>query len=237
MSRSKSRHLADLIGSDGDVKEDKMDRAAKADMSNVTSLPAAVRAQLKGDTGATGPQGPAGADGATGPQGIQGPAGSNGSDAAFPSGLISMWSGSNGSIPSGWALCNGSNGTPDLRDRFVVGSGSNYATGNTGGANSVTPSGSVSTEISGSVSVNNHTLSESQMPSHRHTRTLWRGGGGGGGAYVDFSNSQTRYTGYAGGSQSHNHGTSHNLSSSSGFSGSSQDNRPSYYAIAFIMKL
>jgi hypothetical protein len=54
--------------------------------------------------------------------------------AAFPVGGIIMWSGSVASIPSGWALCNGSNGTPDLRNRFVVGAGSTYAVAATGGS-------------------------------------------------------------------------------------------------------
>jgi microcystin-dependent protein len=54
--------------------------------------------------------------------------------AAFPVGGIIMWSGSLASIPSGWALCNGSNGTPDLRNRFVVGAGSTYAVDATGGS-------------------------------------------------------------------------------------------------------
>jgi len=44
-----------------------------------------------------------------------------------------MWSGSIGSIPVGYYLCNGSNGTPDLRDRFVIGAGNSYAVGATGG--------------------------------------------------------------------------------------------------------
>lgn len=39
----------------------------------------------------------------------------------FPSGLILMWKGSIASIPTGWALCDGNNDTPDLRDRFIVG--------------------------------------------------------------------------------------------------------------------
>jgi|TARA_R110002126_G_scaffold188974_1_gene337303 hypothetical protein len=52
---------------------------------------------------------------------------------AVPAGGIIMWSGSIGSIPSGYYLCDGTNGTPDLRDRFVVGAGSSYAVGNTGG--------------------------------------------------------------------------------------------------------
>lgn len=52
----------------------------------------------------------------------------------LPPGVILLWSGSTASIPVGWALCNGSSGTPDLRDRFVVGAGSTYAVGATGGA-------------------------------------------------------------------------------------------------------
>jgi len=60
----------------------------------------------------------------------------------IPAGGIIMWSGSIGAIPTGYYLCNGSNGTPDLRDRFVVGAGSTYAVGNTGGfTSSVTGSG------------------------------------------------------------------------------------------------
>ena len=51
----------------------------------------------------------------------------------IPAGAIIMWSGSIGSIPAGYVLCNGSNGTPDLRDRFIVGSGNNYSVGSSGG--------------------------------------------------------------------------------------------------------
>ena len=52
----------------------------------------------------------------------------------IPAGGIFLWSGSIGSIPAGYVLCNGSNGTPDLRDRFVVGAGSTYAVDGTGGS-------------------------------------------------------------------------------------------------------
>jgi len=51
-----------------------------------------------------------------------------------PSGLIAIWSGSLGSIPSGWVLCNGSNGTPDLRNSFILGAGSTYSVGTVGGS-------------------------------------------------------------------------------------------------------
>jgi hypothetical protein len=49
-------------------------------------------------------------------------------------GSIIPWSGSLATIPSGWALCNGQNGTPDLRDRFVIGAGGLYTIGSTGGS-------------------------------------------------------------------------------------------------------
>jgi microcystin-dependent protein len=75
-----------------------------------------------------------------------------------PAGGIIMWSGV--SIPSGWFLCNGANGTPDLRGRFVVGSGGSYATGATGGADSVT-------------------LSTSQIPAHSHSGSTGSAGGHG----------------------------------------------------------
>ena len=52
----------------------------------------------------------------------------------LPSGVITMWSGSIASIPSGWYLCDGTNGTPNLRDRFIVGAGSTYAVAATGGS-------------------------------------------------------------------------------------------------------
>jgi hypothetical protein len=52
----------------------------------------------------------------------------------IPTGGILLWSGSIGSIPAGWVLCNGNNGTPDLRNRFIVGAGSTYAVDATGGS-------------------------------------------------------------------------------------------------------
>lgn len=68
---------------------------------------------------------------------------------AVPSGIICMWSGESTAIPSGWHLCDGSNGTPDLRDRFIVGAGSTYKVKDTGGEAS-------------------HKLTTNEMPSHNH---------------------------------------------------------------------
>ena len=50
------------------------------------------------------------------------------------SGLIAIWSGEIADIPSGWHLCDGTDGTPDLRDRFVIGAGNYYDPGDTGGS-------------------------------------------------------------------------------------------------------
>ena len=51
----------------------------------------------------------------------------------FPIGLILIWSGAIVDIPAGYVLCDGNNGTPDLRNNFVVGAGDTYAVDDTGG--------------------------------------------------------------------------------------------------------
>ena len=68
--------------------------------------------------------------------------GTSASTTPIPAGSIIMWSGSIGAIPTGYYLCDGQNGTPDLRDRFVVGAGNTYAVGNTGGFTSAATSSS-----------------------------------------------------------------------------------------------
>jgi len=57
----------------------------------------------------------------------------------IPRGIITMWSGSIATIPTGWLLCNGTAGTPDLRNLFIVGAGGTYGVAATGGAASTTP--------------------------------------------------------------------------------------------------
>lgn len=49
-------------------------------------------------------------------------------------GVVHSWVGSVINIPKGWLLCNGTNGTPDLRNKFVPGSGDTYAPGAAGGS-------------------------------------------------------------------------------------------------------
>ncbi|MEG6550185.1 phage tail protein [Desulfocurvibacter africanus] len=72
---------------------------------------------------------------------------------SMPTGGIIMWSGAIDAVPQGWALCDGQNGTPDLRGRFIVGAGDSYAVCSTGG--------SLVTQV--------RTLTTAQMPSHGHT--------------------------------------------------------------------
>ena len=61
-----------------------------------------------------------------------------------------MWHGADNAVPTNWALCNGSNGTPDLRNQFVVGRGGLYGAGSTGGEATTT-------------------LVEANLPSHTHS--------------------------------------------------------------------
>ena len=59
----------------------------------------------------------------------------------IPVGGIIMWSGTIASIPSNWSLCNGSNGTPDLRNTFVIGAHSDSSGAKTTVTGSATASG------------------------------------------------------------------------------------------------
>lgn len=177
-----------------------------------------------------------------------------------PVGLICMWSG--GTVPAGWALCNGQTvakadgsgniTTPDLRDRFIVGSGGTYTIGNTGG-NAI------------------NYISVAQLPAHSHTAwtdvqgyhshggvTGWGGehahtyqtappasdgdsqGASSGASWLDLTRWVDYTTGVSGG---HNHSIpgdgshGHNVGIGNTGSGAAVENRPPYYALAFIMKV
>jgi hypothetical protein len=136
----------------------------------------------------------------------------------IPAGGIFLWSGSIGSIPAGYVLCNGSNGTPDLRDRFVVGAGSTYAVNATGG--------------SADAVVVTHTHAATVTdPGHLHTYT--RAGGtdivSGGGITIQTNNNpSTQNTGSV--------TTGISVSNANAGVSGTNANLPPYYALCYIMK-
>ena len=165
-----------------------------------------------------------------------------GTSAGFvPRGVIVMWSGEK--IPQGWALCDGSNGTPDLRDRFIVGAGNAYEVNATGGCEKVA-------------------LTVQEMPTHYHVYLSDnrlegyfdgfknshpnigyyalpdnKNGSWLGGASYDWSpdaSMRALATGNAGGAAEH--GGDWNTAGKIG-KAEAHENRPPYYALCFIMKL
>jgi len=219
---------------------------------------------------------------------------------AFPIGGIILWSGSVASIPAGWALCNGSSSTPDLRDRFVVGAGSIYAVGGTGGASTVTLSisnlpahdhdGSGTTGAQDTSHTHSGTTGDNSVghthgvsitsggqsadhthgvsdPGHSHYITAGVGGVpqlNGDSTYSAASSTGPAFTGislgnnsvdhthavsgntggvsanhnhsFSTGSQSASHAHTYSFTTSSVGSGTDVENRPPYYALAYIMR-
>lgn len=153
-------------------------------------------------------------------------------NASFPVGGIIMWSGSIASIPSGWLLCDGTNGTPDLRDRFIVGAGSSYSVAGTGGSKdaivvSHTHTGTTaSTSLTGSASRISETFELAGSASGIFSKQSGFPGNGTP-TSIDTSNSAQLSI-----DATHTHTFT---TASSGSSGTNA-NLPPYYALAFIMK-
>ena len=145
----------------------------------------------------------------------------------LPTGVILIWSGSVGSIPSGYVICDGSNGTPDLRNSFVLGAGNTYTVGQTGGtADAIVVS-------------HTHTASSTSTvtdPGHIHGFSV----------YIDNatnSGNQARVTNNTAVSGTENTNSASTgitvatttTNTSTGTSGTGA-NLPPYYALAYIMK-
>ncbi|MBV1817347.1 BppU family phage baseplate upper protein [Bacteroidales bacterium MSK.15.36] len=145
-------------------------------------------------------------------------------------GIITMWSGNLADLPNGWLLCDGTNGTPDLRDRFILGA-SGTDIGDRGGSHT-------------------KTISQSNLPSHSHSFTTNSSGNHTHvGRYKNFSMKETpngwavlrraisadSYDGTANAIHSSGGAHTHSGTTSSVGSGSSIDIRPKYYKLAFIM--
>ena len=157
---------------------------------------------------------------------------------SVPSGTIVMYK--NATAPTGWVLCDNSAaavsaGAPDLRARFIVGTGdgsgagnSNYSYGATGGAEFVT-------------------LTEAQMPSHDHDadasvtdpghRHQLKGGvdDADSGGYISAGDKQNNINQDA--MDDATTGISVSIDIDNEGSGNSHENRPPYFALTFIMKL
>lgn len=142
--------------------------------------------------------------------------------AAIPSGIISMWSGSIASIPSGWFLCDGNNGTPDLRNRFIIGAGSTYAVAATGGSADATL-----------VSHTHTATSNVSDPGHLHSIASWAATGFNPGGSITAS---TQVQNASMNTNTANTGISVATSVSPSGSSATNANLPPYYALAYIMK-
>jgi hypothetical protein len=154
----------------------------------------------------------------------------------FPSGGIVMWSGSIANIPSGWVLCDGTNSTPDLRNRFIVGAGSTYAVAATGGsADAITVAHTHSISASGTTS--NKSLTGSFKvggPNQSPDGTIFTAGGDTGARPgLDFNSGSQHTINF---NASHDHTVT--VTGTTGSTGSSGTNAnlPPYYALAYIMK-
>jgi microcystin-dependent protein len=138
----------------------------------------------------------------------------------IPAGMISLWYGSIGSVPTGWYLCDGSNGTPDLRDRFVVGAGSTYSVAQTGGsADSIVVSHThtATSSVTDPGHTHSYTTKSKQLPQTGSSTNCW-------------NDEATATTG------SSTTGISVSTSvASAGVSGTNA-NLPPYYALAYVMK-
>ena len=141
---------------------------------------------------------------------------------SFVTGMIILWYGDTSNVPTGFVLCDGNNSTPDLRDRFVIGAGNNFSAGSTGGNNSLT-------------------LTEANLPSHRHFVVSNDLGGQNRTNSNVSANNQVRK-----GTSASNLFEGYNLAStgsdavsgrsSAVGSGTPIDNKPAYHALCYIMK-
>jgi len=188
----------------------------------------------QGGSGGTGNKGEPGAGGSNGDKGQKGEIGNAGST-GIPSGFIGIWSGAANAIPSGWYLCNGSNGTPDLRGKFVVGydnNDSDFDVNDTGGEK---------TKL----------LGTANLPPHTHTAgSLSATGGNHVHQYIDqyvvinngyrpwpaSNNDCAQRNINTSGTGAHTHTISGTTGNQGGAMGQAYDNLPPYYALCYIMK-
>ncbi len=142
-------------------------------------------------------------------------------------GIIVKWSGSIATIPAGWALCNGSNGTPDLRGKFIIGAGGAYNPAATGGSATKDISHTHTQGNTGNENSHNHPFSGNTGDDNM------AGSGELGLGSFSYHPHQHPFSGTTGAGSAHFH-----TNPTTGSSGSStQDILPPYYALAYIMRI
>jgi microcystin-dependent protein len=146
---------------------------------------------------------------------------------AISSGVIILWYGSVGSIPAGWHLCDGMAGTRDLRGKIPIGAGDSYNVAVTGG--------STTFSAEGYITIEEHTLTLAELPSHTHSFVDRYSSGSMGAAqssapYCTAATYTNRTTSETGGGNGHGH-----PESSANLTG--VGSMPPYLALAYIQKL
>lgn len=161
----------------------------------------------------------------------------SGAGGFVPSGGIIMWSGTVATIPSGWFLCDGSNSTPDLRDKFIIGARQDDA-----GVAKTNVTGALTTSGGSKDAVNvshTHTATVTD-PGHTHSLDLnytTAGAGGGSRSYWTRSAVDPTFTDTVSSPQGNASATTGvTVSNSTEGSSGTNANLPPYYALAFIMK-
>lgn len=145
---------------------------------------------------------------------------------AFPPGVILPWYKKSGAFPAGWAVCDGTNGTPDLRKRFLMGVSDMADVGKPGGAN-----------LLQNLQTGKHPLAIDEIPAHTHTQKVQLHQGPDGapdgneyspGGPTGATNNWS-WRGSETSSKGEGHGHMHDIAD--------VDNRPAYDTVIFIMKL
>lgn len=166
---------------------------------------------------------------------------SAGKESGLPAGSIIPWYGQISNIPDGFALCNGSNGTPDLRNKFLVGAGSTYALGATGGADTVKLTAANTPAHIHGIGYNNAnnygwrpatkatgTTVACTLDSKASYQRHWNGSGG---------TNDLASIGTGTGAYKANELTSLPVAATNTGGTTAHENRPPYYALYYIMKL
>lgn len=140
--------------------------------------------------------------------------------AAMPTGAVLLWSGLVAAIPAGFHLCDGTSGTPDLRNKFIVGAGSTYAPAAVGGSKDAI------------AVAHTHTGTTVSGGTHTHDISTQSGTFGSGSGVGNIPNGAgTMIATQSAGAHTHTFTTD-----STGASGTDA-NLPPYMALCYIMKL